>query len=179
MTLDAGAIVGLLADEDRRRVFAALVMGATTADEAMAASGLGTDRAGRALGRLVDGGLVHLHDVGLAVDGEAFQRAARQARSRPPTDEHDDEPVERRKVLTAFVRDGRILSMPSARAKRLVVLDWLVQSFEPGVRYSEQQVNEIIVERHPDTAMLRRYLVDEEMLDRAGGEYWRAGGSVP
>jgi hypothetical protein len=37
---------------------------------------------------------------------------------------------------------------------------------------------------HPDVAALRRYLVDEEMLDRhhlddGRPEYWRAGGRVP
>jgi hypothetical protein len=30
---------------------------------------------------------------------------------------------------------------------------------------------------HPDTAALRRYLVDEGILDREHGEYWRAGGT--
>ena len=30
---------------------------------------------------------------------------------------------------------------------------------------------------HPDTAALRRYLVDEGILDREHGEYWRTGGT--
>ena len=77
-----------------------------------------------------------------------------------------------------FVHDGVIASMPSARAKRLVVLDWVAQDFEPGRRFPERQVNEILARRHHDTAMLRRYLVDEGLLDREGGEYWRAGGTV-
>ena len=59
-----------------------------------------------------------------------------------------------------------------------MLLDWVVQAFEPGVRYSEREVNELLAARHPDTAMLRRYLVDEGLLDRAGGEYWRSGGTV-
>ena len=93
--------------------------------------------------------------------GAAFQRAARAALARPPRDEHADEPAERRKVLDAFVHDGRITSIPAARAKRLVVLDWLAQDFEPGERYTERRVNAILARRHPDTATLRRYLVDE------------------
>jgi hypothetical protein len=36
----------------------------------------------------------------------------------------------------------------------------------------------MLARRHPDTATLRRYLVDEGLLDRAGGEYWRIGGTV-
>ena len=62
-------------------------------------------------------------------------------------------------------------------SKRAVLLDWLVQRFEPGRRYSEPMVNAIIEQVHPDTASLRRYLVDEGMLDREAGEYWRSGGT--
>ena len=32
---------------------------------------------------------------------------------------------------------------------------------------------------HPDVAALRRYLVEEGLLDREGGEYWRSGGTFP
>jgi hypothetical protein len=60
----------------------------------------------------------------------------------------------------------------------MVVLDWLVQFFEPGRRYTESAVNLIIGQRHPDTAALRRYLVDNDFLDRADGMYWRCGGTV-
>jgi hypothetical protein len=176
--LDAGTIVGLLADADRRRVVAALILGAGSPDAVAERSGLGAERANRALGRLVDGGLVVATSSGLAVQEDAFQRAARDALARPRSAEHAGEPDERRRVLDVFVRDGAITSVPTARSKRLVVLDWLVQSFEPGTRYSEREVNEIIAARHPDTAALRRYLVDEGMLDRDAGEYWRSGGSV-
>jgi hypothetical protein len=32
---------------------------------------------------------------------------------------------------------------------------------------------------HDDHAALRRYLVEEGLLGRANGEYWRTGGWVP
>lgn len=177
--LDAAALVGLLADDDRRLVVAALTLGATGLDAVVDATGLGADRAGRALGRLVDGGLVVAGDDGsLVVLGAAFQVAARAALARPHREEHADQPEDRRKVLDAFVRDGRITTIPAAHAKRLVVLDWLAQDFEPGRRYPEREVNAILERRHPDTAALRRYLVDERLLDRAAGEYWRIGGTV-
>jgi hypothetical protein len=177
--LDAGTLAGLLADDDRRLVFAALTLGATGLDDVARATGLSADRAGKALARLVDGGLVVAgDDRGLVVLGAAFQRAARQALARPPRGEHAGEPESRRKVLDAFVRDGRITSLPAARSKRRMVLDWLAQDFEPGRRYSEARVNAILERRHPDVATLRRYLVDEELLDRDAGEYWRMGGTV-
>jgi hypothetical protein len=38
-------------------------------------------------------------------------------------------------VLRAFVRNGRLVSLPASRSKRLVVLEHLAMTFEPGVRY--------------------------------------------
>jgi hypothetical protein len=177
---EARELVGLLADEDRRRVFAALVLGATDVGAIRERSGLDARAAGRALQRLLDAGLVIRGDDGLHhLLGEAFTLAARAEAGRTPVStEHEGQPEDVARVLRAFVRDGRIVSIPTTRSKRLVLLDWLVQRFEPGRRYSEQRVNDIIVQVHPDTAALRRYLVDEEMLSRQAGEYWRSGGSV-
>ncbi|MEN9645645.1 MAG: hypothetical protein RL238_2314 [Actinomycetota bacterium] len=76
------------------------------------------------------------------------------------------------------MRDGRIVTIPSKHSKRLLLLDWLAQDFEPGRRYSEQMVNLVIGQRHADTAALRRYLVDEGFMEREAGVYWRAGGST-
>jgi hypothetical protein len=176
---EARELVGLLADEDRRRVFAALVLGATDASEIRERAGLDARGCARALQRLVDTGLVIRGDDGTHhLLGEAFAAAARVEASRAPrSQEHVDEPEDVAKVLRAFVRNGRLKSIPASKAKRLVLLDWLVQRFEPGRRYSENTVNLILAQVHPDTASLRRYLVDEGMLDREAGEYWRSGGT--
>lgn len=84
------------------------------------------------------------------------------------------------KVLRSFVRDGRLVSIPARAAKRRVVLDVIVQDFEPGARYRETTVNDLLRRWHPDVAAIRRYLVDEGFLEREGGcgDYWRAGGTV-
>jgi hypothetical protein len=175
----AGELVGLLAVDDRRKVFAAIELGAASVERLVVATGLGLPAVAKALGTLVAGGLVaHDDDGALAVVGAAFRRAAREALERPRSDEHADLPDDERKVMDAFVRDGRLTSIPSSHAKRLVILDWLAQLFEPGRRYSEQMVNLVLGQRHPDTAALRRYLVDEGFLERERGEYWRVGGTV-
>ena len=176
---EARELVGLLADDDRRRVVAALVLGATSIDAVRADTGLDTRAAARALQRLVDAGLVLRGDDGtLHLMGEAFARAARVEGERAPrSTEHEREPENVARVLRAFVRDGRLTSIPAVRSKRLVVLDWLAQRFEPGRHYPEAAVNRIIEAVHPDTAALRRYLVDEGILARDRGDYWRAGGT--
>lgn len=58
------------------------------------------------------------------------------------------------------------------------MLDYVVQVFEPGVRYREVDVSAMLRAFHPDYAMLRRYLVDEGFMQRADGVYWRSGGTV-
>jgi hypothetical protein len=83
------------------------------------------------------------------------------------------------RVLSNFLDvDGRLHTIPTKHAKLLVVLDFLAQSFEPGLRYPEAQVNEILTQFHPDYAALRRYLVENGFLDRSDNVYWRSGGSV-
>ena len=82
-------------------------------------------------------------------------------------------------VLRAFLRpDGSLRSIPARRAKRLVLLDRLSQVFDVGVRYPEREVNALLRAFHPDVAALRRYLVDEGLLTREAGVYWRTGGYV-
>ncbi len=181
--LDAAKLVGLLADEDRRRVVAALVLGATDASVIGDMAGLGGAAVGRALARLEDAGLVERAiDGTLVLLGEAFALAARAAVARSsaePAPSHAGEPLDSSAlVLRRFVRDGRLVSIPAVHAKRLVVLEMLAQEFEPGRRYSEPMVNLILGRWHADTAALRRYLVDEGFLARDGGEYWRVGGAV-
>ena len=82
------------------------------------------------------------------------------------------------RVLRAYLRDGRLATMPRRGARRRIVLDYLATKFEPGVRYTESEVNGVLREYHDDVAALRRYLVDEGLLSREGGQYWRSGGWV-
>ena len=177
---DAATIVGLLADDDRRRVFAALVLGGSTLDEVREATGLTSRRAATALARLVSGDLVVRSDRGDHVLlGEAFRLAAvAAAPARPGPDPTDDMPEDDARILRRYFRGSRLTQIPSQLSRRRVVLDRLAQEFDVGSRYSERQVNAILGRFHEDVASLRRFLVDEGFLDRAAGEYWRSGGSV-
>jgi len=82
------------------------------------------------------------------------------------------------RVLETFIRDGRLVLMPTKRSKLQVVLDHLAQQFEPGRKYTEAEVNETLQRFHDDYAALRRYLVDEGFLSRESNVYWRSGGTV-
>jgi DNA-binding transcriptional ArsR family regulator len=78
-----------------------------------------------------------------------------------------------RKVLRDFFEGPRLKEIPASRKKRAVVLRWLATLFEPGTRYSEAQVNEIIKRHHPDASALRREMIGEHLLQREQGIYWR------
>ena len=109
-------------------------------------------------------------------------RAATEANIRQADTALPPEPVVRdpgtASLLRGFFARGRLTHVPAAHAKRMVVLDYLAQSFEPGVHYEESKVNRILGKFHDDYAALRRYLVDDGFLSRAENMYWRSGGSI-
>jgi len=81
--------------------------------------------------------------------------------------------------LRAFIRHGRITTVPANRTRRRLLLDRVAQAFEPGRKYPEAAVNEILKAVFDDHCALRRYLVDESFMSRnTSGLYWRAGGTV-
>jgi hypothetical protein len=60
----------------------------------------------------------------------------------------------------------------------MLLLDHVAQAFEPGRRYQETAVNEILKDACDDHVTMRRYLVDYELLSRTpDGTYWRSGGT--
>ncbi len=86
-----------------------------------------------------------------------------------------DEAYERKVLATYLDAGGRIKQFPAQRKKLLVILRHVLKSFEPGRRYPEREVKEILLRFNEDTARLRRALVDFGYMDRqgGGGEYWR------
>jgi hypothetical protein len=80
---------------------------------------------------------------------------------------------EDRKMLRPFFQGDRILEIPLNQKKFRVLVSWLVTQFDTGVRYTEKQVNEIISRYHEDYATLRRALIDQNLMQREKGVYWR------
>jgi hypothetical protein len=179
-SLHPAAALASLADEVRLRVFAAVALGADTEEAVAALSGVGERQVRRALERLRHAGLlVGSVDAGLTVPVERLRQAGRMAGRMRQADDAKDlgATTEQAAVLRGFLSDGRLVSIPAGRSKRMVLLDVLAQRFEPGRVYPERKVNLLLGRVHDDFAALRRYLVDEGFLERRGGFYWRAGGS--
>jgi hypothetical protein len=176
-------LVALLAEPDRLKALATVALGANSLPDVAEYAGLDPKSAAKALSRLVAGGLVE----GGSGEGYRVRYETLRAAARPPADESEPAEESGNEVLRRFIHKGRLLAMPAAHGKRLVVLDHLAGLFEPGRRYPEREVNELLGRYHPDYAMLRRYLVDDGFLDRAdeqapGGPsvkvYWRTGGTI-
>lgn len=81
-----------------------------------------------------------------------------------------------KKVLDAFTTaDGRIKAFPVQEKKYLVLIRYVLKAFDPGVKYTEKRVNQVLANYHEDTARLRRSLVEYRFMARegGGGKYWR------
>ena len=176
--LTSTRLVGLLADDGRRRVVAALVLGADSLDSVMTATGMDERTTVGALGRLTRAGLVEFdpETSSYLLLAQAFQRAARSEAEPPPPSQFPERPAWERRILDKAFHNGRLTRIPSKWSHRLVVLDEVAQRFEPGRHYTERQVNASLSALFDDTATLRRNLVDAGMLDRTEGRYWRSGG---
>jgi hypothetical protein len=78
------------------------------------------------------------------------------------------------RVIRAFVRDGRLVSIPAKPKKRDLLLPYLLDLAFPDDRdYEEKEVNQRLALLHPDVAALRRYLVDGRLMTRSSGIYRR------
>lgn len=172
---EAVRLLGLLADPVRLKVVAALALGAGTVGQVASFTRMGKRPAGKAMTRLVHGGLVRR-------DGWEYQLlpdvlSAAVAAAAPAPDYDAIYPTEH-SVLRAYLRNGRIRAMPRPPAKRRLLLEHVVTVFEVGIRYPEREVDAMLRAFHDDHAMLRRHLVDADLLGRYQGVYWRTGGPV-
>ncbi|MGI5247415.1 DUF2087 domain-containing protein [Dactylosporangium sp. CA-139066] len=172
------ALCGLLAESDRLRVFAAVVLGARTPSEVESATGLPARLVEPAIRRLQQGGLLVVADGALTAAEEAFKDAVRQTSAPAAPQPSMDPDRQRDLILRTFISDGRLTQIPAAQGKRMVVLEHIASSFEPGIRYAEREVDAILRAWHEDHAALRRYLVDADLLSRDNNVYWRSGGPV-
>lgn len=168
--------IRLAADPLRLAILGRAATGSLDVDALAGEADVTAGEVWRAVGRLRGAGLL---DDDLRLVPEALRAVATRLpgmAAASPAALEGDWTGDEVQILARFFSGDRLVSIPSARAKRSVVLERLAQEFEPGLRYSEQEVNFTLQLFHADYAALRRYLVDEGLLTRADGVYWRTGG---
>lgn len=173
---DPTEFLRLALDPVRLAVLGAAAMGPVDVGAVAEGLDVAPHRVEKALGRLRGAGLI---DAALRLDSDALRAISAQLPNLAPADDAVLEgswTAEERVILARFFERDRLREIPANRSKRLVVLERIVQEFEPGLRYDEREVNRRLQLVHPDHAALRRYLVDEGLMTRADGAYWRSGG---
>lgn len=90
----------------------------------------------------------------------------------------DEATRNRDQVIRNFFDGPRLRQIPSGRKKRVIVLQHLMERFQPGREYTEKAVNTALRDAHEDFATLRRELVDYGYLTRKDGIY-RVADALP
>lgn len=189
--MDAQLLAALraLADASRLRLVGLLSARPMAVEELAAASGLSAGTVVHHLKRLEAAGLVESTPrrpyVEYSLRVARLQSVSKQLAGLERADEAGDElpgpdgeslPAYDAKVLRAFLRDGRLVSIPAQEKKRQAILRYLLaRCFAEDRAYAEREVNERLGQYHEDVASLRRHLVVAGLMARAGGEYRRAG----
>lgn len=82
--------------------------------------------------------------------------------------------AEKDKILGRYLKDGRITNLPSKEKRRIIILQHIIESFQPNKRYTEKEVNEIIKKIYVDYVTIRRYFIEYGFMDRENdcSAYW-------
>ncbi|MGE5377165.1 MAG: DUF2087 domain-containing protein [Bacteroidota bacterium] len=172
------SFVKALASADRLRIIGVLVRGKATQSDIAEQLHLPLRDVFNHLAYLVEVGLVNESEGFYDLDEKTVETYARmQFQGRRPTFEVNTEETEdARKVLKNYLNaDGTLRQIPSPGKKQLIILNFIVDAFAYDTNYTEKEVNTILRRFHLDTAALRRYLVDNELMAREsdGTRYWR------
>lgn len=172
-----------LADENRLKIVGLLAQKPSSVTELAQALGLSISTTSNHLSSLSYAGLVKAQPDGhyfiYSLQTETLKAMARhllQEENLPRLSDGQSEDAYERKVLNTFLdREGRIKAFPAQEKKFQVLLRHVLKSFEPRKKYSEKEVNEIMLRFNKDTATLRRGMIEYKYMARegGGGDYWR------
>ena len=172
-----------LSNANRLKIVALLAKEPLSVEEMAEILGLNSSTVSHHLSKLTKVGLVsarpesyyNVYTLELSVLSDMAERLL-SADMLPTVAEDVDVDAYDRKVLNTFMdENGRLIDFPAQQKKEEAVLRHIVKVFEPGRRYSEKEVTEILSQFNEDYARLRRDLVSLGFMKRegGGGAYWR------
>ena len=170
--------VKAMADADRLRIIGVLAKRRANKSEIASRLNMPLRDVVEHLAFLEHVGVISLKDNLYGLNAEKIESIAREQlrEEKPEYVPAPDLDEKSRKVLVSCLEpDGTIKRLPSQPAQLKVILNYLAQTFTPGIDYTEKEVNAIIRRFHVDVSGLRRDLVDAGLLDRErdGSRYWR------
>ncbi len=173
----------VLGEPNRLRIVGFLAQRPHTVEELAGGLGIGVSTVSHHLSRLSAAGLVGARAEGYysvySLNTEILTSMARtllkEVEAPRSAEESTLETFDRKVLATFTTPEGRITAFPVQEKKFLVLLRHVLKAFDPGVRYTEKKVNQILANFNEDTAKLRRALVDYRFMARegGGGKYWR------
>lgn len=172
-----------LADENRLKIVGFLAQKPFSVTELSKMLSLSVSTTSNHLSSLAYAGLVKAQPEGhyfiYSLQTETLKAMAKhllQEENLPRLSEGQSEDAYERKVLSSFLdREGHIKAFPAQDKKFQVLLRHVLKSFESQRKYTEQEVNEIMLLFNEDTASLRRGMIEYHYMARegGGGAYWR------
>lgn len=166
------ALLKVVADEARLRILGLLSERDMTGKELAEGLRLTAPTISHHMRKLVNAGVVtsttdaQRHIYALKSD------LLRDVRKEPMQEQSAAKPADfREKTLRNFFDGDRLKSIPAQRKQRVIVLQKLLERFEPGRQYPEREVNDLLSTSHEDYATLRRELVDYGFMVREKGVY--------
>ena len=171
-----------LGDENRLKIVGLLARQPTSVEKIAAALGLSVSTTSHHLSTLSKAGLVSARVDGhfyiYALQTETLKNLSRtllKDENLHILSEGLGEDAFEKKVMATFLdAEGRITAFPAQEKKFLVLLRHVLKAFEPGRRYSEKEVNDVLKFYNEDTASLRRAMIEFKYMNRegGGGAYW-------
>jgi len=65
----------------------------------------------------------------------------------------------RDEILSNFIRNGKLHTIPAQRKKREIVFDHMLRDLQPDTDYTEAQINGLILAYHEDYCTIRREMI--------------------
>ncbi|ASZ07044.1 LytTR family transcriptional regulator [Enterococcus thailandicus] len=84
-------------------------------------------------------------------------------------------PAEQEKILQTYLDDNDFIQIfPSKEKRKIILLNYLTQKFDPKKNYSEHAINDILKQHVADFVSTRRYLIEYGFMQRTtdGKTYW-------
>lgn len=173
-------LLKVIADETRLRILGMLAERPYVGKELAKALDLTPPTVSHHMRKLVDAGIVNAtpdaqlqrYSLNSSLLLDMRRRPLNESGSRSSSGSVSSEDATfRARVIGNFFDGKQLKSIPARRKQRVIVLQHLLQGFDPARTYTEPEVNDILREAHDDVATLRRELVDYGYMTRERGIY--------
>lgn len=182
---ELASLLKVIADETRLRILGAIAAEPLTGKELAARLDLTPPTISHHMRKLCEAGVVVAETDAqrqwYRINGDlllASRRSPITESEHTPEVANDDERF-RAKVIRDFFVGERLKEIPAQRKRRVIVLQHLMDRFDPARTFTEREVNDLLKPAHDDVATLRRELVDYGFMERERGNYQVARRAPP